>query len=124
MLSPFCLLSPFWLFRYNERMPLSMPRWIFDTMSDHGKDTCRRIVADGDVPAAYIDWCAEFCNALPGFPPQTCFGCSAMCTMKSLLRRGWKDGETTLAKWVTAPQEESSFDVVPRLPTNKTPAKM
>ena len=41
---------------YNERMPLSMPRVIFDTLSDHGKDTCRRIVADGDVVPAYIDW--------------------------------------------------------------------
>ena len=34
---------------YNERMPQSMPRWIYDTLSDHAKDTCRRIVQPVDA---------------------------------------------------------------------------
>jgi hypothetical protein len=41
---------------YDERMPRSMLRWVFDTSSDHGKDTCHRIAADSDVQPAYIDW--------------------------------------------------------------------
>ena len=54
---------------YNERMPQSMPRWIYDTLSDHAKDTCRRIVQPVDAahpveaackPAALL--LSPFCN--------------------------------------------------------------
>lgn len=43
---------------YNERMPLSMPREIFETLSDRAQDTSRRIVAPPGVaiPTGYIDW--------------------------------------------------------------------
>jgi hypothetical protein len=99
---------------YNERMPLSMPRAIFDTLSDHGKDTCkslhlathltlsrlirdlfvgagRRIVADGDIAPACIDW-------------------------------GWSKAQQTLEKWVAEPRSPLEFDNVPELPVNRAPA--
>ena len=52
---------------YNERMPQSMPRWIYDTLSDHAKDTCRRIVQPVDAPHPVEAACKP--AALPIFQP-------------------------------------------------------
>eukprot|EP01051_Picozoa_sp_SAG22_P024646 SAG22_NODE_6927_length_794_cov_1.328058_1_plen_91_part_00 len=71
---------------FNERMPKSMPREIYDTLSDHAKDTCRRIVAEPgeQIPTGYIDW-------------------------------GWSKAAATMAEWMDPEHQgdERGFDAVP-----------
>ena len=38
---------------FREPMPLSMPKRVYDTLSDHGRKVCRYIVADDDLVTGY-----------------------------------------------------------------------
>ena len=45
--------SEFYAPWFREPMPKSMPKHIYDTLSEHGKKVCRFIVAENDLVTGY-----------------------------------------------------------------------